>query len=343
MNRLFILATALLLVSCNSSTEQEKLVTVTGTIPVEEMGTTLVHEHVMVDWIGADSTGYHRWDRAEVVERVLPFLKEAKDAGVETFFECTPAYLGRAPRVLKELSERAGVNIVTNTGYYGAINNKYIPEHAFEDNAQEIAQVWINEFENGIDESGVHPGFIKISVKEEGALSSLHKKIVKAAAITHKKTGLTIVSHTGRDQPAFEQIDLLRTEGVPPEAFVWTHAQMGSLEGNIKAAQAGAWISLDNVSNAPSSNPDDPSRIEWFVNRLTRMKEAGVLNRVLLSHDAGWFTAGEENGGDFRGYTDLFNHLIPALKQNGFTEKDIEQLLVKNPKQAYGITNTPID
>ena len=65
---------------------QTKLFTVTGEINVSEMGTTLVHEHVIVDWIGADSTGYHRWNKAEVVNRALPFLLEAKDKGMQTFF-----------------------------------------------------------------------------------------------------------------------------------------------------------------------------------------------------------------------------------------------------------------
>jgi len=336
--KLLILITALIFINCNNSSGQEKIMTVTGEISTEEMGTSLIHEHVMVDWIGADSSGYHRWDKSKVVKRVLPFLMKAKAEGVDTFFECTPAYLGRDPGVLKELAEKTGLNIVTNTGYYGARDNKFIPEHAFEDNAEEIARVWIDEFKNGIEESGVYPGFIKISVQEEGTLSLLHQKLVKAAALTHKATGLTIVSHTGTDEPAFEQIEILRNEGVSPEAFVWTHAQMGTLNGNIEAANQGAWISLDNVSNAPSSDPEKPNRIEWFIERLTGMKKERVLNKLLISHDSGWYTVGENNGGDFSGYTDMFRYLIPSLKENGFTREDIHLLLVENPKKAYGIS-----
>lgn len=338
MNKLYIISAILFLISCSSSSdsEQEKLITVSGEIPVEEMRTSLIHEHVMVDWIGADSTGSHRWDQSNVVERVAPFLKRAKAEGVDTFFDCSPAYLGRAPGVLKELADRTGLNIVTNTGYYGAVDNKFMPQHAFEDSVEEIARVWIDEFNNGIDGSGVYPGFIKIGVKE-GALSPLHQKLIKAAALTHKETGLTIVSHTGNDKPAFDQIEILKKEGVSPEAFVWTHAQMGTLDGNIEAAKEGAWISLDNVRKTSSSDSDKPGRIEWFVDRLTRMKQQEVLNKVLISHDSGWYSAGEKNGGDFRGYTDMFKYLIPALKENGFTRKDIDLLLIKNPQRAYGI------
>ena len=76
----------LISVACSSSQSDEGLLimTVTGPINSSELDTTLVHEHVLVDWIGADSTGYHRWDRQQVVERVLPYFLEVKQKGVDT-------------------------------------------------------------------------------------------------------------------------------------------------------------------------------------------------------------------------------------------------------------------
>ncbi|WP_162052262.1 phosphotriesterase family protein [Pontibacter pamirensis] len=335
MSKLIIYLVATFLVtSCSENLKQEELITVNGKIPVGEMGISLIHEHILVDFIGADSTGYHRWEKSRVIERALPFLMEAKQNGVNTFFECTPAYLGRDPLLLKELSEKTGMNIVTNTGYYGAGDNKYIPEHAFDDTPEDIAKVWINEFNNGIEGSGVFPGFIKISVDRNDTLSPMHAKIVKAAAITHKATGLTIVSHTGTDGPAFAQLEILKNEGVSPEAFVWTHAQDGTFGGYIKAAKQGAWISLDNVNK---NNSDKPGGIEWYVALLTKLKEENVLHKILISHDAGWYNPGQANGGDYRSYTDIFDYLIPTLKRNGFSQEDINLLLIKNPQLAYAV------
>lgn len=338
MNKLIpAIIAAFILTSCSHPEEQLNLITVTGEIPVNEMGTTLIHEHVMVDFIGADSTGYHRWDKEEVVERAMPFLLDLKEKGVTTFFECTPAYVGRDPFILKELSEKTGLNIITNTGYYGANKDKYIPAHAKEQSAEELAKLWINEFNEGIDGSNVRPGFIKIAVDRDDVLSPMHEKIITAAALAHKSTGLTIVSHTGTDGPAFAQIEVLKKQGVSPEVFVWTHAQGGTMEGYLKAAQEGAWISLDNVRNTESNNPDKPNRIDWYVETLNQLKKEGVLENVLISHDSGWYNVGQENGGNYRGYTDIFEYLIPALKENEFTQDDIDQLLVKNPKRAYGV------
>ncbi len=337
-NRLFILLSHLfLVVACSETNDERKLMTVQGEISVEEMGLALVHEHILVDWIGADSTGDHRWEKIDVIQRALPFLMEAKELGVHTMLECSPAYLGRDPLILRELSKKTGINILTNTGYYGVVNNKFIPAHAFAAESADLANVWIDEFNNGIDETGIRPGFIKISVDREGDLSSMHAKLVQAAGITHLNTGLTIVSHTGPDGPAFSQLEILDSMGISPSAFVWTHAQQGTLEGQIRAAKKGAWISLDNVGQTSPEHPHKPLNIRWFVDRLTALKKVNVLNKVVISHDAGWYSVGEENGGSYRGYSDLINYLIPALLENAFTQEDVDLLLIENPKNAYAL------
>jgi phosphotriesterase-related protein len=314
-----------------------QVMTVRGPISADEMGRTLIHEHVMVDWIGADSTGYHRWDKSEVVARALPFLEAAKENGVSTFLDCTPAYLGRDPWVLQELSKATGIHILTNTGYYGAGDNKFIPKHALEGSADSLADLWIREFTEGIDGSQIKPGFIKISVAPEHQLSALHKKLVEAAALTHLATGLTIVSHTGPDAPAMAQIELLNEMGVSPTAFVWTHAQMGTLEGYLQAASRGAWISLDNVKDEAATNEGQPGKIAWYVATLSKLKAGGVLNHVLISHDSGWYNVGSDNGGEYDAYTDIFTKLIPELLSNGFTQDDINLLLKDNPKNAFAL------
>jgi phosphotriesterase-related protein len=119
---------------------------------------------------------------------------------------------------------------------------------------------------------------------------------------------------------------------VDPSAFIWVHAQHGSQEGIIEAAERGVWISLDNVNG--NRSPDDRFSIGWYADRLLAMKEAGMLDKVLISHDAGWYSPGEENGGNFRGFTDIHKRLSPALKQKGFTDQDLDQLLVINPRES---------
>lgn len=301
------------------------IMTVNGRIRSKHMGTVLVHEHFLVDFIGADKTGPHRWNRDAVVKKILPFLLEAKGAGVKTIFDCTPALLGRDVVLLRQLSAASGVQIVTNTGYYGAVNNKYLPPWAFEESARQLAQRWIAEAENGIDGTGVRPGFIKISVDGKEALSPLHRKLVEAAALTHLKTGLTIFSHTGPAVAAFEQLDILHAAGVDPSAFVWVHAQTEKDQATyLQAARRGAWISLDGMG---WGKWDD------YAGKLAYLKENGLLQKVLISHDAGWYKPDEPDA-SFQGFTAIFTELFPRLKTKGFSEKDFHLLLVRNPLTA---------
>lgn len=303
--------------------------TVNGAIPSTQLGKTLIHEHFLVDFIGADKINTTRWNRDEVIQKVLPYLMEIKEVGVKSVFDCTPDFLGRDVLLLKMLAEKSGVQIITNTGYYGAVQNKYLPAWALSETGHQLATRWIMEFNNGIAGTPIKPGFIKIGVDGGEALSDTHKKLVHAAAMAHLKTGLTICSHTGSAKAAMEQLKILHSLGVHPSAFVWVHAQSEFDKSyHDKAASMGAWISLDGIGWGDFDN---------YVDSLIRLKNEGLLNRVLISHDAGWFKPGEPMGGKFIGYTNIFNELMPRLLQKGFSESDFKTLLVVNPSEAMSI------
>src|SRR5688500_1653370 len=67
--------------------------TATGAIPADRLGLTLMHEHVLVDFIGADQVSPGRYDRDRAFSAVLPHLQQARTLGCDTLVECTPAYL----------------------------------------------------------------------------------------------------------------------------------------------------------------------------------------------------------------------------------------------------------
>jgi predicted metal-dependent phosphotriesterase family hydrolase len=301
---------------------------VKGRLNGNRWGTVLAHEHILVDFGGADVAGYHRYDRQKVIEKALPHLQQFKELGGKTLFECTPAYLGRDPYVMKELSEKTGLNIIVNTGYYGARNHQHLPPHTFTDTPEQLAEGWIDEFRNGIEGTGIRPGFIKIGVNR-GPLSDTDKKLVKAACLTHLETGLTIASHTGPSDGAFEQLEILREYKVDPSAFIWVHAQNeNDPEKQEQIARLGAWVGLDGING---------KSIDRHFSMLNSLKKAGFLSRVLISHDSGWYRVGEEDGGNFQPYSLIFDKFIPMLREEGYTNKEVNMLLKDNPVQAYAI------
>lgn len=306
--------------------------TVLGPIDAEALGTTLAHEHVLVDFIGAEKFSRERYDAAAVHAKALPHLKRVRELGGRGFVECTPAYLGRDPELLVRLAKDSGLHIITNTGYYGAGDNKYLPKHAFTETADALAARWLKEWREGIEGSGVKPGFVKIGVGGE-SLSELHQKLVRAAARTHLESGLAIAAHTGPGALALEELEILRAEGAGGAAFIWVHAQAESdRELWLRAADRGAWISLDGFGEKET---------ERYVEWLKFLRDRRRLDRVLLSHDAGWYRPGEPDGGEYRPHDAIFKTLLPRLRKEGFSEDDIAGLMAANPREAFAIRKRP--
>lgn len=305
----------------------EQIDTVRGRIDAAQLGLTLIHEHVLVDFAGADIVSPSRYNADDAFNRVLPHLHQLKALGASSLIECTPAYLGRDPRLLRRLSEASGLHLLTNTGYYGANKGRHLPPHAFTETAEQLAARWVREWEHGIDDTGVRPAFMKIGV-DAGALSPVNATLIRAAAIAHRLSRLPIASHTGRAVAAFESLDLLDAANVPASAFIWVHAQAEpDVTRHAAAAARGAWVSFDGISD---------TSVEQHVRLVRSMMEAGHLDRVLVSHDAGWYHVGEPDGGTFRPFDTLFTQFIPALKVAGASDADVRSLLVDNPRRAFG-------
>ncbi len=313
---------------CAAPAAAPEVMTVRGRRPAASLGFVLPHEHVLVDFIGAAEVSPSRYDADVAFAKIKPYLDEAKSLGCATLFECTPAYLGRDPRLLVRLGEASGLNLVTNTGYYAARQNKFLPAQALREDADALAARWLREWREGIDGSDVRPGFIKIGM-DAGALSAEARKLVQAAARTHRASGLTIAAHTGNQVAAQEELAILKAEGVSASAWIWVHAQNAADEAALAAAgREGAWLSFDGVS---------PRSLTRHVTLVTAMKREGLLGQVLVSHDAGWYRPGEPEGGQYRGYDVLFRAFLPALRKAGFGDADIRQLTVTNPARAYAI------
>ncbi|SHF77507.1 phosphotriesterase-related protein [Arenibacter palladensis] len=300
---------------------------VQGGHQVDADGIWLSHEHILVDFIGADSIQPHTWDHDAVIAEVTPYLEELKAYKVEYFVDATPAFLGRDVLLLEKLANKTGLKMISNTGLYGARNNKFLPKYVQNISAEDLAQKWIAEFEYGIDGTVIKPGFIKIGVDTADPLDILHQKLVKAAAITSLKTGLTIASHTGKAKGLWPQLKILQEMGVSPNSFIWVHAQAEEDNNNyLKAAEAGCWISLDGLG----------WDVEKHLGKLVYAKEHGILDHILISHDAGWYDPQKEQQ-NITPYTDIFTKLLPELRAKGFTEHEIKLLLSKNPAKAYAI------
>jgi phosphotriesterase-related protein len=328
--KLFKLVSAILLLisyGCSTSENQPLIQDVSGLHYVVQNQIWLSHEHILVDFIGADNIQPETWNHDTIIKLVMPYLEQLKDFNVKYFVDATPDYLGRDVLLLERISKLSGIKIITNTGFYGAVGNKYIPGYAFEMPAEDLAEIWINEFKNGIDGTTIKPGFIKIGVDNAEKMDPLHKKLAKAAALTHLETGLTIASHTGKAISLWPQLEIIQELGVSPEAFIWVHAQQESDHNHyLRAAELGCWISFDGMG----------WEMENHIEKILFAKQNGILHRVLISHDAGWFDP-QKNEQNIIPFTNIFTQLFPVLKEKGFTDEELNLLVSVNPSKAFSI------
>jgi phosphotriesterase-related protein len=290
-------------------------------VPEAVPNSILVHEHVLVDFAGAAVDSRTRYALDDAFKAALPKIQELKALGCVRMLECTPNFLGRDPRLLLKLRDATGIELWTNTGIYGAAKRAGIPKYAYDETAEQLARRWAGEFRDGVE--GMKPRFIKTAVNGF-PFEPIDIKLVTAAAIASKETGLPICSHTNGGGPAaMAQLEILDKLNCPASKFVWVHAQSEKDHTfHVRAGQAGAWVEFDGIN---------PKSADWHLTCVRLMEKKELLGRALISQDSGWYRVGEPGGGQFNGFTFVYPGFLPQLDPATRTT-----LMVANPRRAFG-------
>ncbi len=297
-------------------------------------GSVLVHGHVFVDIPeSAEAWTPGRYDSDEAYRAARPKLEALKPYGCVRFLECTSVFMGRDPRLMRRLSDDTGIDIWICSGLRGTGGHRHIPKYAFEENAEQLARRWIDEITSGVD--GVKARFIKLGIDggrhgaTGGHLVEIDRKLITAAAIAGRETGVTTVCHSGDSGHARitmeEELDTVLEAGLPPRQFVVVHAQHeDDFALHERIARAGFWVEFDGV----------PRMVDWSVDAVTHLAGKGLLDRVLVSEDKIICDArslGKPINPGFRPYTTIYEQFLPKLDPAWR-----KQLMVKNPRTAFG-------
>lgn len=305
--------------------EEGSILTVRGAIKPRQLGLCLPHEHLF-SMFGADPAEKYDYDTPKLMGEVMRYVSSVKFLGCASIADATTAWFGRDVQLLRRISGATGVHVLTNSGYYGSANDRYVPRHAYDESVRQIAARWVKEALGGIDGTGIRPGFIKLGV-DAGPLSEIDRKQFEAACLAHRETGLLITVHTADAvEAAGRQLEILKANGIASDAWVWIHANNCKDDGALKsAAEAGAWLSFDGIA---------PENVERHIQLVSMMKSMGRLKQVLLSHDGNSFRAG---GRPMKPYSALFTHFLPALRDAGFTAAEVRLMTVDNPARAFTV------
>jgi phosphotriesterase-related protein len=302
--------------------------TVKGAIETDTLGLILPHEHLFTDLRGPHVPDYAQGEASAVVRVVGPHLADAAAVGVTALVECSTVGVGRNLAMLKSLAEATSIHIVAPTGVY---RDAYIPTSMREASEGELADLWTKELMEGIEGTSIRAGFIKLAMSDDGP-TPLEIRNLKAAARASQNTGAVIAIHTIGGRIAGEEMEVLEGAGLDLRRFIWVHAQTEPDVSVLKsAARRGAYVELDTVGAPFQSQP------ELFSTAIALI-EAGFIDHLLLSHDAGWYNPARSDGlpeDGYRGYTALAKEFIPELLNRGITEEQVRQITVHNPARAF--------
>ncbi len=310
--------------------------TVLGPVPVDQLGVTLMHEHLLIGFPGWVFDPAARFDRSKVTTMLIDRLRELRALDVSTFVDPCPIELGRNPELAAEVAEASGMNIICATGLY--TNRLGIPVYFRQRTADEIAEIFIKELTEGIGSSGIRAGLIKCATGLN-EITQHEEKSLRAAARAHKATGAPITTHTESATMGNEQLDILASEGVDFQRVVIGHScDTANLAYHVSLLNRGAFIGFDRFGLERLF----PDRLR--IASLAGLLAIGYAEQIVLSHDfVGCFlgrsmfrTPESQQGLAKWNYTYLFKEVIPKLREIGISEPQVRTMLVENPRRYFG-------
>lgn len=310
--------------------------TVRGPVDVSKLGPTLAHEHVFVMQPEALQNyghvwGESYWDEEIRVADAIEKLSALRAAGIETIVDPTAPGLGRELRRIQRINESVDLNIIVATGVYAFLE---LPNFLGYRSPEAIAELFVRELREGIDDTGVKAAFLKCAVERHGIIGDV-PRILAAVALAAVETGAPVMVHTNAvAETGLAALEALTGLGVDPVRIVIAHAGDSNNLAYLRAiADTGAVLGFDRF-NIPHFNPD-ARRIETLVALLAE----GYADRIHLSHDAACFMdfmTGDPNFADERpDYLHISAKVLPALLEAGVTQKQIDQMLIANPRDLF--------
>lgn len=332
--------------------------TVLGIVEPEQLGNTSPHEHLMLDFslvftmpeeassihrahepVTMKNLGWINYDPFRNLDNLVNMdedvaISEAslyRRAGGSTMVDTTSVGLKRDPLALARISRTTGINIVMGSGYYVAISH---PEDMDDKSVEEIEDEIVRDITVGVGTTGIKAGIIG-ELGCSWPLTANERKVLVAGARAQRRTGAPMTIHPGRHETApFEILDILEEAGGDVTRTVMSHTDRTILDNEtlLRLAKRGCYIEYDffgweisYFSYSPYDMPNDAGRLD-FIKFLV---DEGYSEKVFMAHDMFGKHRQVRFGG--HGWPHILENIAPRMPGRGFSQDDIENILVRNP------------
>ena len=305
--------------------------TVTGPIAPEQLGRTLMHEHVFVEYGGPSSDTLRPGPRRnEIVSICSGYIEQIRTFNIATLVDPTTIDLGRNVALMADIAAKTGFNIICATGIYSTATYVRMREQ-LGGSPDAVAGMFIKELTEGIDNTGIKAGIIKV-VTGGSRISREEHELLLAAAKASVATEAPIITHT-EGILGDEQQRILTSAGVPAQRIIIGHSCISrNFDYHMRIARGGAYLAFDRFGMPGMTD-------EARVASMLKLIDAGCASHLMVSHDSVWYWVdGPTIGaGAYKNWvpTNFFERIIPMLHYGGATDEHIETILCENPRRFF--------
>jgi phosphotriesterase-related protein len=309
--------------------------TVLGDVDPADLGMTYAHEHLILDSPLVEDRFPHIL--LNDVDVAVEELRSCAAAGVGTVVDAMPAGGGRDAARLAEASRRSGVHVIATTGLHTA---KWYPGRSWanESDPSTLADLFVADIEEGIDHFDYfgpvvrrtphRAGLIKVGTLQPEP-NDRDRRVFAAAAETHRRTGVPVLTHCEEGRGGLEQIEMLHVDGVDLAKVVLSHTdKVGDTAYHRDLVDAGVMLELDQGLRHPI-DPANPT-----VRVAIALAEAGRADRVMLGTDGARRSMWTGYGGS-PGLAALVAELLPMLRRLGLDDTTIATIMIDNPATFF--------
>ena len=313
--------------------------TVLGPIPVDELGTTLMHEHVFVITEELRENFPARWDEEVRVADAIEKLNALADLGVDSIVDPTVIGLGRYLPRLQRVADHVRLNIVVATGVYTYSELpwpfQFEGPNTILGGDEPMTELFVRDVTEGIADTGVKAAFLKCAIEQPGLTPGV-ERVLRAVGQAHARTGAPVMVHTSAHTDSGEVAHrVLAEEGVDMSKVVLAHSgDTADIDHLLRLLETGCFLGMDRFGL------DAFLSTEERVNTVAELCRRGHAGQLVLAHDASchidWFPPGaKELAMPNWHYRHIHDDVLPALRERGVTEEQITTMLVDNPRRYF--------
>jgi phosphotriesterase-related protein len=305
--------------------------TVCGPIDSSKLGAVLMHEHIFT--FHSDMFGDYSWSGAdEFVSGAIDKLRQLKSLGFDSLVDLTVFGLGRDVQRVADIAAAASFNVIAATGIYTYCDLPlYFRANVMDNGPGFIEDLFVREIESGIGTTGIKAAIMKVATDKPGLTPDV-ELLLRATSRAHLRTGTPISTHSSpSNESGLIQQRIFKEEGVDLSRVVIGHSgDTTDIDYLERLIEGGSYLGMDRFGNLRNGT------LEGRVTTVAELCGRGYADRMVLSHDANC-------GGDIRyeeslhtlrfGY--ITETVLPALRERGVSDKDIDAMLVGNPRKLF--------